>query len=32
MGSKYVKTDENKKYIHFDANNLYGRAITQSLH
>ena len=31
MGDRYVKSDENKKIIYIDANNLYGLAMSQSL-
>ena len=31
MGDRYVKSDENKKILHIDANNLYGWAMSQYL-
>ena len=31
MGDRYVKSDENKKILYIDANNLYGWAMSQSL-
>ena len=31
MGDRYVKSDENKKILYFDANNLYGWAMSQYL-
>ena len=31
MGDRYIKSDENKKKIYVDANNLYGFAMSQSL-
>ena len=31
MGDRYVKSDENKKILYIDPNNLYGYAICQSL-
>ena len=31
MGDRYVKSDENKKILYIDANNLYGYAMCQSL-
>ena len=31
MGDRYVKSDENKKIIYADANNLYGHFMSQSL-
>ena len=30
-GSRYIKSDENKKILFFDANNLYGWAMSESL-
>ena len=32
MGDRYVKSDENKKVLYIDANNLYGWAMSESLH
>ena len=29
MGDRYVKSDENKKIINIDANNLYGHSMSQ---
>ena len=29
MGDRYVKSDENKKKLYIDANNLYGWAMSQ---
>ena len=31
MGDRYVKSDENKKILYIDANNLYGWAMSQYL-
>ena len=31
MGDRYVKSDENKKIIHIDYNNLYGLSMSQPL-
>ena len=31
MGDRYVKSDENKKILFIDANNLYGRAMSEYL-
>ena len=31
MGDRYVKSDDHKKILYIDANNLYGYAISQSL-
>ena len=31
MGDRYVKSDDNKKILYIDANNLYGYAMCQSL-
>ena len=31
MGSRYVKSDENKKILYVDANNLYGHSMCQPL-
>ena len=31
MGNRYVKSDENKKIIYNDANNLYGHSMSQPL-
>ena len=31
MGDRYVKSDEDKKILYIDANNLYGYAMSQSL-
>ena len=31
MGYQYVKSDENKKIIYLDANNLYGHSMSQPL-
>ena len=31
MGDKYVKSDENKKILYVDANNLYGHSMSQFL-
>ena len=31
MGDRYVKSDENKKIIYVDANNLYGHSMSQPL-
>ena len=31
MGDRYVKSDENKKILYGDANNLYGHSMSQSL-
>ena len=31
MSDRYVKSDENKKIIHIDANNLYGHSMSQPL-
>ena len=30
-GDRFVKSDENKKVLYIDANNLYGWALSQSL-
>ena len=30
MGDRYVKSDENKKILYGDANNLYGHSMSQS--
>ena len=32
MGNRYVKSDENKKILYADANNLYGHSMSQTLH
>ena len=32
MGNRYVKSDVNKKIVYIDANNLYGWAMSESLH
>ena len=31
MGDRYVKSDDNKKILYFDANNLYGHSMSESL-
>ena len=31
MGYRYIKSDENKKILYIDANNLYGHSISQPL-
>ena len=31
MGDRYVKSDENKKILYVDANNLYGHSMSQPL-
>ena len=31
MGDRYVKSDENKKILHIDANNLYGHSMSEPL-
>ena len=31
MGDRYIKSDENGKVLYFDANNLYGDSMSQSL-
>ena len=31
MGDRYIKSDENGKVIYFDANNLYGHSMSESL-
>ena len=31
MGDRYVKSDENKKILYLDANNLYGNSMNQPL-
>ena len=31
MGNRYIISDENKKIIYIDANNLYGWAMSQYL-
>ena len=31
MGDRYVRSDENRKIIYIDANNLYGHSMSQSL-
>ena len=31
MGDRYVQSDENKKILYVDANNLYGWAMSESL-
>ena len=31
MGARYVKSDENKKILYIDANNLYGHSMLQLL-
>ena len=31
MGDRYVTSDENKKILYVDANNLYGRSMSESL-
>ena len=31
MGDRYVKTDENKKILYIDVNNLYGDSMSQPL-
>ena len=31
MGDRYIKSDENKKILYIDSNNLYGRAMSESL-
>ena len=31
MGDRYVRSDENKKILYFDANNLYGDSMSQPL-
>ena len=31
MGDRYVKSDENKKILYIDANNLYGHSMSQPL-
>ena len=32
MGDRYVQSDENKKILYVDANNLYGHSMSQPLH
>ena len=32
MGDRYVKSNENKKILYIDSNNLYGRSMRQPLH
>ena len=32
MGDRYVKSNENKKILYVDANNLYGHSMSQPLH
>ena len=31
MGDRYIKSDENKKIMYFDANNLYGHSMSEPL-
>ena len=31
MGDRYVQSDENKKILYVDANNLYGHSMSQPL-
>ena len=31
MGDRYVKSDEDKKILHVDANNLYGHSMSEPL-
>ena len=31
MGDRYIKSDENKKILYIDANNLYGHSMSESL-
>ena len=31
MGDRYVKSDENKKILYIDSNNLYGHSMSQPL-
>ena len=31
MGDRYIKSDENKKILYVDANNLYGHSMSQVL-
>ena len=31
MGDRYVKSDDNKKILYIDANNLYGLAMSEYL-
>ena len=31
MGDKYIKSDDNKKILYIDANNLYGHSMSQPL-
>ena len=31
MGDRYIKSDDNKKILHIDANNLYGHSMSQYL-
>ena len=31
MGDRYIKSDENKKILYIDANNLYGHSMSQTL-
>ena len=31
MGDRYIKSDENKKILYTDANNLYGHRMSQPL-
>ena len=31
MGDRYIKSDDNKKILYFDANNLYGHSMSQYL-
>ena len=31
MGDRYVRSDENKKVLYVDVNNLYGWAMTENL-
>ena len=31
MGDRYIRSDDNKKVLYFDANNLYGDSMSQPL-
>ena len=31
MGDRYIKSDENKRILYVDANNLYGHSMSQPL-
>ena len=32
MGDRYIQSDDNKKVLYFDANNLYGHSMSEPLH